>query len=88
MQLSKTESLAIENLKKNKLEVFKLNDIALLLEFDKTKTYNLIKALKKKKIIEAVSSGILPGLTMIPIQIYYRQRGPSSCLEIKANLCI
>lgn len=58
MQISKTENLAIETLKKNKLEIFKLNDLALLLEFDKTKTYNLIKALKKKKIIEAVSSGI------------------------------
>ena len=58
MQISKTENLAIETLKKNKLKFFKLNDLALLLEFDKTKTYNLIKALKKKKIIEAVSSGI------------------------------
>lgn len=58
MQLSKTESLALEILKKNKLEVFRLNDLALLLGFDKTKTYNLIKALKKKNIIEIVSSGI------------------------------
>lgn len=58
MQISKTENLAIETLKKNKLKFFKLNDLALLLEFDKTKIYNLIKALKKKKIIEAVSSGI------------------------------
>lgn len=58
MQLSKTENLAIEILKKNKLEVFKLNDLALLLGFDKIKTYNLIKALKKKDILKVASSGI------------------------------
>lgn len=58
MQLSKTENLALETLKKNKLEVFRLNDLALLLEFDKTKTYNLIKALKNKNTIDPISSGI------------------------------
>lgn len=73
MQISKTENLAIETLKKNKLEFFKLNDLALLLNFDKTKTYNLIKALKKKKIIEVISSGVysLNGVNDFVIGTYF-----------------
>lgn len=58
MQLSKNENLAFETLKRNNLEVFKSRDLALLLKIDKEKTYNLIKALKKKKVIETISSGI------------------------------
>ena len=58
MQLSKLESLAFDTLKKNDIRVFRLNDIALLLGFDKIKTYNLIKALKKKKVIFSLNSGI------------------------------
>jgi|SRR3989344_2279999 len=58
MQLSKNEEKAYVALRKNKLQVFKTKDIALLLNIDKTKTYNLIKALKKKNAIYALTSGI------------------------------
>ncbi len=73
MQLSKTENLAIETLKKNNLDVFKLNDLALLLEFDKTKIYNLVKSLKGKKVIEKISSGIycLRGVSDFVIGNYF-----------------
>jgi predicted transcriptional regulator of viral defense system len=58
MQLSKNEYKAIEILKKNNIEVFRIKDLTLLLKADKTKIYNLIKALKKKKAIVSVNSGI------------------------------
>ena len=58
MQLSKNEEKAYELLRKNKLEVFRIKDIALLLNINKMKTYNLIKALKKKNVIDTLSSGI------------------------------
>lgn len=58
MQLSKLEDRTYEILKQNKLEVFKPRDIALLLKASKTKTYNIIKSLKKKGAIESVQSGI------------------------------
>lgn len=58
MQLSKSEETAYETLRRNKLQVFKIKDIVLLLNINKTKTYNLIKALKKKGVIEVLSSGI------------------------------
>jgi len=58
MQLSKNEEKAYVLLRKNKLQVFKTKDVSLLLNINKTKTYNLIKALKNKKVIEAFSSGI------------------------------
>lgn len=58
MQLSKGEEKAYEILKRNKLQVFRLRELALLLNIDKTKTYNLIKALKGKKVIDVLSSGI------------------------------
>ena len=57
MQLSKLENLAYETLRKNGLKIFKVIDLALLLNIDKTKTYNLIKAMKRKNIIEVLTSG-------------------------------
>ena len=58
MQLSKNQEKVYGILKKNKLEVFKPKDVALLLSIDKTKAYNLIKSLKKKNVIEVLSSGV------------------------------
>lgn len=51
MQISKLESKVYEELKKNKLSIFKIKDLCLLLKIDKTKAYNTIKSLKKKQII-------------------------------------
>ncbi len=51
MQLSKLESNAYDVIKKSDLRVFRVNDLMLLLGIDKIKTYNLIKALKKKRVI-------------------------------------
>lgn len=58
MHLSKNEEKVYSLLKNNGLQVFKTKDLALLLNISKTKTYNLIKALKKKNVIEVLSSGI------------------------------
>jgi predicted transcriptional regulator of viral defense system len=58
MQLSKGEEKAYGILKRNELQVFRLRDLALLLNIDKTKTYNLIKALKGKNVIDVLSSGV------------------------------
>jgi len=58
MQLSKLESKAYETLKKNNLNIFKTKDLMLLLNIDRTKSYNLIKALKKKKAIETIKGGL------------------------------
>ena len=58
MQLSKLESKTYEILKKNNLTVFRVNDVKLLLGVNRTKSYNIIKALKKKKAIEAVKAGL------------------------------
>ena len=58
MQLSKLESKAFETLGRNNLTVFNTNDLRLLLGISIEKSYNLIKALKKKKAIEAVKSGL------------------------------
>ncbi|MFT4343683.1 MAG: type IV toxin-antitoxin system AbiEi family antitoxin domain-containing protein [Candidatus Woesearchaeota archaeon] len=57
MQISKTEHETYETLKKSTLVVFTPQDVSLLLGFSKTKTYNIIKALKKKGCIETISSG-------------------------------
>lgn len=54
MQLSKLESYAYDKLRKNNLFLFKVKDLRLLLEINKTKAYNLIKALKKKGAIEKI----------------------------------
>ena len=51
MQLSKLEDKAYAELKKNGLQLFKAKDLALLLNSDRIKIYNLIKALKKKGAI-------------------------------------
>lgn len=58
MQLSKLENKAYEELKNNNLEIFKIKDLMLLLNINKTKSYNLIKALKEKKAIKSIQSGI------------------------------
>ena len=53
--MSKLESKTYEKLRDNKLIVFRLKDVSLLLHLDKTSTYNLIKAMKKKAIIKKIS---------------------------------
>lgn len=53
MQLSKLENQAYEKLKKENFVVFKAKDIQMLLKISRLKTYNLLKALKKKKAIMA-----------------------------------
>src|SRR3989338_2114413 len=58
MQLSKLESKAYETLKTNNLAIFKTKDMMLLLNINRTKAYNTIKALKRKKAIEAVKAGL------------------------------
>jgi len=57
MQLSKLESRAYEALKKN-LIIFKTKDLMLLLGINRTKTYNTIKALKKKGAIKVIKAGL------------------------------
>lgn len=57
MNLSKLENKAYERIKESGLTVFNISDISLLLEIKKQKTYNLIKSLKKKKIINSISNG-------------------------------
>ena len=59
MQLSKLEHLAYQQLKKNNIYTFKAKDVSLLFKIDKTKSYNLIKALKKKEVIRNVGKGFL-----------------------------
>ncbi len=59
MQLSKLENEAYETLRKNNLLLFKIKDLCLLLNVDKTKSYNIVKALKKKKAIKGVGKGFL-----------------------------
>ncbi len=54
MQLSKLESRVYEELKRNKLFVFKIKDLRLLLNISKTKAYNIIKALKRKHAIKRI----------------------------------
>src|SRR3989344_7761003 len=57
MQLSKLESDAYEELKKNKIKLFRIADLCLLLKIDKTAAYNLVKALKKKSAIKMAGKG-------------------------------
>lgn len=54
MQLSQLENKAYEKIKKTKIVLFSVTDISLLLNINKTKTYNLVKALKKKKAIKSI----------------------------------
>ena len=51
MQLSKTENNIYETLKNAGFVLFTVRDICQLLSMKKTKAYNCIKALKKKKVI-------------------------------------
>ena len=59
MQMSKLEYSAYQELKKNNLLTFKIKDLQLLLNINKTSIYNLVKALKKKGIIKSVGKGFL-----------------------------
>lgn len=54
MQLSKTENKIYETLKNAGFVLFTVRDICQLLSMNKTKVYNLIKALKKKGVIKKV----------------------------------
>ena len=69
MQTSKLESKVYEELEKNKLFIFKIKDLCLLLKADKTKAYNIIKALKRKQIIKKVGKGfyVLNGVSEFSI---------------------
>jgi len=58
MQLSKTEELAYTTIKKNNFAVFRIRELCLLLNINKTKAYNLIKALKKKNAIKTIKGGL------------------------------
>ena len=57
MQLSKLESMVYETLKKNNIVTFRTKDIELLFKINKTKTYNILKALKKKGAIKKIKGG-------------------------------
>ncbi len=59
MQLSKLEDWAYQTLKRNNLSIFKSKDLRLLLNIDKTKAYNLVKALKKKGVIKKAGKRFL-----------------------------
>ncbi len=52
MQLSKTEDKAYGKLRENNLFLFGIKDLELILGVSKTKAYNIIRALKKKKAIK------------------------------------
>lgn len=52
MQISKLENEAYEKLEKNGLLIFKIKDLCLLLNISRTKAYNIVKALKRKRIIK------------------------------------
>lgn len=58
MQISKNQAKALEILKRNDLEVFSAKDLKLLLQLNKTQTYNLIKSLKNKNHIESIKNGL------------------------------
>ena len=59
MQLSKLDNLVYEELKKNNLNIFKIRDICLILKIKKTKAYNIVKSLKKKKVLKTVGKNFL-----------------------------
>ncbi len=56
MLLSKNEDKVCGELRKRGFVVFKVKDLQKLLEMDKTKAYNIIKALKKKKVIKKMKN--------------------------------
>lgn len=57
MQLSKLENFVYGGLKNNNLSLFKIRDVCILLRISKIKAYNIIKALKRKKVIKKVGKG-------------------------------
>jgi len=57
MNLSKQENEVYRKIKESDLIVFSVSDLCLLMDFRKTKTYNLIKALKKKQVIKKLGKG-------------------------------
>lgn len=59
MQLSKLENEVYEKIKKNQMNVFRIRELVVLLGFNREKTYNIIKALKKKKAIKNAGNGFL-----------------------------
>lgn len=54
MQLSKLEYRVYETLRRNNINAFKVKDLSLLLNINKTQAYNIIKALKKKKVVKKI----------------------------------
>ncbi|MBI5872151.1 hypothetical protein HZB88_03635 [archaeon] len=58
MQLGKLEDRAVGILKNNKIDVFKIKDLRMLLGINKMQAYNLVKSLKKKGIIKKIKNGI------------------------------
>ena len=57
MQLSKLESEAYENLRRNGVLIFRIKDICLLLKINKIKAYNIVKALKIKGVLKKIGKG-------------------------------
>lgn len=55
MLLSKNEDWAYRELKKQGFIVFKIKNLRLLLDIDSTKAYNLVKSLKRKKVIRKIN---------------------------------
>ncbi len=54
MQLSKIENEAYSRLRENHIFLFKIKDLALILEVSRMKAYNIVKALKKKNAISKI----------------------------------
>jgi len=52
MNISKLENKMYEKMQENKLVVFTIKDLILLMGINKTSAYNLIKSLKKKELIK------------------------------------
>src|SRR3989338_10668414 len=77
MQLSKLEEQVYSIMRKHNLEVFRIQDICLLLSIDKQKAYNIIKALKRKKAIEKIKNGMYALYDASEIVIGNRLNWPS-----------
>ena len=70
MQLSKTENKVHETLRNAGVILFTVKEICQLLSINKTKAYNTVKALKKKKVIKKAGEylgyiGVLEGIYAI-----------------------
>ncbi len=57
MQLSKKEDSAYKEMIKRKIFVFKIKDLCLLLKLSRMDAYNLVKSLKRKKVIRKAGNG-------------------------------